>query len=138
MTTAEKPPHSPLLAGLLLAAGGAFWLGILFAAGGGNAFFRAITATIVVLTLATLASLPIASGRATGETIAWVLLGVDIALALLTLFSLAIFGWIPVVLTLLAIDWWPRRPRERAVTARHLIAHFLAFGAVLAALVVTA
>lgn len=135
MTVAEQPSHSPLLAGLLLVAGGAFWLGILLAAGGGNDFFRAVTTTIAILTLASLMLLCFEAGRRPGETVAWVLLGVEIALALLTTFSLAIFGWIPVVLTILAIDWWPRRPRERAITARHLIAQFLAFLAVLAALV---
>lgn len=136
MDTAGQPAHSPLLAGLLLPAGAAFWAGIALVAGGGNAFGRSLIGAIIVLSLAGLASLPFPAGRATGETVVWALLGVEVALALLTFFSLLIFGWIPVALTVLAIVWWPRHPSGRALTPLRLTVQILAFLAALAPLVV--
>ena len=106
------------------------------AAGGGNAFFRAVIAAIVLLSITGLIVVQIGSARGAGEMLLWVLLGIEIALALLTLFSLVIYGWIPVVLTMLAIQWWPRRPRERAITGLHLLVQLLAFLVVLAPFIV--
>lgn len=132
MDAADQSSHSPLLAGLLLIAGGAFWTGILIAAGGGNAFLRAIVTVIVALSLAGLMLVYVNAGRDASETLLWALLGFETALALLTVLSLTIFGWIPVVLTALAIGWWPRRPGERAITPLRLAVQIIAFLVVLA------
>lgn len=136
MEATDQPSHTPLLSSLLLAAAGAFWTGIVIAAGGGNAFVRTIVGIVVVLSLAGLFLVHIGPARSMGETLIWALLGVEIAIALLTFFSLVIYGWIPVVLTILAIASWPRRPQERAVTLPRVIVQVVAFLLVLAPFIV--
>lgn len=136
MEATDQPSHTPLLSSLLLAAGGAFWAGIIIAAGGGNGFVRTIVGIVVVLSLAGLFLVHTGPARSMGETLIWTLLGVETALALLTFFSLTLFGWIPVVLTILAIAWWPRRPQERAVTLPRVIVQVVAFLLVLAPFIV--
>lgn len=127
MDVADQQSHSPRLSSLLLAAGGAFWAGIVIAAGGGNAFLQAIVTAIVVLSLVGLILVQVVPFRSTGESVIWALLGLEVALALLTFFSLTLVGWIPVVLTILAIQWWPRDPQERTVTKLHLLVQVIAF-----------
>lgn len=136
MEATDQPSHTPLLSSLLLAAGGAFWAGIVIAAGGGNAFFRTIVGIVVVLSLAGLILVQIEPARGLGENLVWALLGVEVALALLAFFSLTLFAWIPVVLTILAIQWWPRRHDEQTITALHLLVQSFAFLAVLAPFIV--
>src|SRR6476661_1792179 len=120
MDIADQPSHSPVLSGLLLMASAAFWAGIFIATGGGNAFFRAVVSIIVALSLAGLILVFLVPGRRAGDALLWALLGIETALALLTVSSLTIHGWLPAVLTALTTGCWPRGPGQPALMPFHL------------------